>query len=249
MKWLLALLILVGLSVAGCKSQAPVCDPFFGRATIPPPPTGSVTGRPADPCYQPPPLVQTPSQSPQGASPPTVQMPSQPSLQPQSGQPPVVAQPLTSQPTMPPAAPNQPASPPGLTPSFSAPRPSSTAPGNISPARPSSTAPAPGTNNLYAPPGGSFDYRGSSTRTGSVPLATTQPNSRASSALVTNVAASRTAVAGDDRMPGPVDDSAADGSIAGRKPIIRTIQPRTSNEASNRPVDILDLPKTPAGEP
>ena len=59
MKWLF-LLILVATSLAGCKSQTTVTDPFFGRTTIPPPPTGSVSGRPADPCYQPPPLGQTP---------------------------------------------------------------------------------------------------------------------------------------------------------------------------------------------
>ena len=59
--------------MAGCQSQAPVCDPFFGRTTIPPPPTGSVTGRPADPCYQPPALA--PSQAPAGTFPPVVQLP------------------------------------------------------------------------------------------------------------------------------------------------------------------------------
>ena len=78
-----------------------------------------------------------------------------------------------------------------------------------------------------------------------MPPTAAQPDSRVPAASVTNVAATRTVAAGDDRMPRPVDDAAADGSGAGRKPIVRTLQPRGSDDASNRPVDIMDLPKTP----
>jgi len=48
-------------------------------------------------------------------------------------------------------------------------------------------------------------------------------------------------------MPGPVDDAAvAARNLAGREPIVRTLQPRTRDEAiAGRPVDIMDLPKAP----
>lgn len=52
------LIILIALGLAGCKSQSPTVDPFFGRTTVPPPPTGSIAGRAADPCYQAAPSVQ-----------------------------------------------------------------------------------------------------------------------------------------------------------------------------------------------
>ena len=152
MRWFLAL-ILVGLSAAGCKSQAPVCDPFFGRTTIPPPATGSVTGRPADPCYQPPPLVPAPSRAPVGVSPPTVQMPCQSSAQAPPSLPQGAAQPLTPQPLAPPAmttqpaSPTQPGSPSGLTPNVLAPRPTSTG-GSVAPR---SSPPAPSSTPSWAP--------------------------------------------------------------------------------------------------
>lgn len=38
---------------AGCKNQTPSVDPFFGRTTVPPPSTGSVSTRAPDPYYQP----------------------------------------------------------------------------------------------------------------------------------------------------------------------------------------------------
>ena len=67
--------------------------------------------------------------------------------------------------------------------------------------------------------------------------------------LFTNAAATRTSTAGDDRMPRPVDDTAADGSLSGGKADIRLVQPRVNDDASNRAVDIMDLPKTPASGP
>jgi hypothetical protein len=82
-----------------------------------------------------------------------------------------------------------------------------------------------------------------------MPSVPAQPNSRAVAPSFTNVAATRTIASGDDRMPRPVDDTTADASLSGRKPIIRTIQPRVSDDASNRAVDIMDLPKTPASGP
>jgi hypothetical protein len=63
----------------------------------------------------------------------------------------------------------------------------------------------------------------------------------------TNVAAARTSSA-DDRTPRPLDDSAA-GSLSSRQLIVRTLQPRAKDETSDRPVDIVDLPKNPASAP
>jgi hypothetical protein len=48
----------------------------------------------------------------------------------------------------------------------------------------------------------------------------------------------------DDRTPKPIDSTGGDGSAAGQKPIVRTLQPRGSDDASERPVvEIGDLPK------
>jgi hypothetical protein len=233
-------LILVGCVVAGCKSQTPMADPFFGRTTIPPPATGSVTGRPGDPCYQPPPLTQPPAQAPSGVFPPQVQLPSQPSSQSAPGLPSASA-----------ATSSQPAQPSGIAPSVSAPRPSSTSPGGgfLAP-RPSSTSPSPGSpyvppsSSPYTPPGNSFNYRGASTQR-STPPALTQWNSSPPAPAFTNVAATRPSAAGDDRLPGPVDDTAGNGSASNRQTMVRTLQPRVRDNASDRPVDIMDLPNAP----
>lgn len=239
MKWLFAL-ILVGFLVAGCKSQAPTTDPFFGRTTIPPPSTGSVTGRPSDPGYQPPPLAPASPQCPAGSLAPMVQMPSQPSAA------------ASSMPAR--SAPASVAAPsggnlPGVSPSVLAPRPSSTMPSKTVPPQPSSStpalsAPASGVTSPYPSSGGAYNFRGTSTQ-GSTSAASAQPNLRASSPSFTNVAATRTSISGDDRMPKPVDNAAADGNLAGRQPIVRTIQPRARDDVSDSAVDIVDLPKSP----
>jgi hypothetical protein len=240
MRWLLTL-ILVGVSLAGCKSQAPVCDPFFGRTTIPPPPTGSVTGRPADPCYQAPPLV--PSQASAATSPPQVQIPSQP-----SAQTPPSLQSTTLQPSAPAGVVKQPgtistAQPSTQTPNTLAPRPSSTIPrGNTSP-QPSPTTPSPttpGSTSPYSPPNGSFDYRGSSTQG---PASSPTAHTSRTSVTYTNVSATPSSNVVSDRMPRPVDDPA--GAAAPRQPQTTTIQPRASVGTPSQPVDITDLPKAP----
>jgi hypothetical protein len=46
------LILIIALGLAGCKNQAPAVDPFFGRTTVPPPPTGSVSAQTADPYYR-----------------------------------------------------------------------------------------------------------------------------------------------------------------------------------------------------
>lgn len=259
-------LILIAILLAGCKSDPPVCDPFFGRTTIPPPPTGAVAGC-ADPCYQPPPLIATPPAA-TGCSPPTVQLPSAatsastpPAIQMPFGPQGTTAQPLMNQASPQPAA-------PGFGPM--APRPSSTMPSSAPPPRystpPASPAAtlgpspsgnpvaAPGTNpyapnpsgspatspgtNPYAPPGG-YNYRGTSTQ-GSIFLPT-----RSASPTVTNVAISRGSAINDDRTPRPLDSTATDGSFAGRKPIVGTVPPRSRYDSSGVAVDIADLPAAP----
>jgi hypothetical protein len=247
MKRLFAL-ILVGWMIAGCKTQAPVCDPFIGRTTIPPPSTGAVTGRPADPCYQSLPLASTPSPTPAGLSPPVIQLPSQPSAQSSNSQPAPMA-----------TTPGQATSLPGWSSSGSAPRPSSTLPGgNVAP-RPAPLAPSPATTspnaspgvgpsvhpgaNPYTPPPSNSTDRGSSTQ-GSTPAVPGPTGSRSTTATFASLPTARPGAAGDDRTPRPVDDGAAAG-----QPIIRTIQPRGRDESSDRPVDIADLPKIPAAQP
>jgi hypothetical protein len=46
------LILLLASGLAGCKTQTPTVDPFFGRTTIPPPATGSIAGQSADPYYR-----------------------------------------------------------------------------------------------------------------------------------------------------------------------------------------------------
>jgi hypothetical protein len=226
------ILILIGLLATGCKSQAPTADPFFGRTTIAPPPTGSATGQPATPYYQTPPLVQTPSQTPASTSPPLVQMPAASSS--------AATQPV-SPPGFVPNASAQPVSPPGFVPNVSAPRPTSTGPNGSWAPRPSPTAPPAGAASPYVPPGGSFNYRGASWQN-SAPLVPARPDTQTSLPSVVGVVTSRAIAPSEDRTPGPVDDS-TDVSVAGRKTIIQTIQPRTKGEASDRLINITDLPK------
>ena len=201
MKWSLTL-ILIGLLLVGCKSQTPVADPFFGRTTIPPPPTGSVTGRPGDPCYQAPPSVQLPGPTPSCTAPPLVQMPSQPPATSSTSQQyqPNISPPMY-QSSVPPATSAPSTSPPGISPTYSAPRPMSTGPASTlaprtAPAVPSTGSGAPSTlpsGSPYAPPGG-YNYRGTSTQ-GSTPLVPTRPESRGSGPLFGSVAATSEALA------------------------------------------------------
>jgi hypothetical protein len=76
------------------------------------------------------------------------------------------------------------------------------------------------------PPGGSFEYRGTSTQ-GAPPVVSSQSSyTPPPSVSYTNV--SRTIAIGNSRMPRPVDDSAG-----------------LRNTANQQPIDIQDLPKTP----
>ena len=103
--------ILLVLLFAGCRNHAPTIDPFFGRAIIPPPGTGSATGQYTDPYYQTPPMVQMP--------PPTVSQPagtiSRPGAAAGVAPPYPMPRPLSTGPSTvaPPAGTNSPYAPPG----------------------------------------------------------------------------------------------------------------------------------------
>ena len=203
------ILTLVGLLVVGCKSQSPTSNPFFGRTTIPPPPTGAATGQPCN-TYQAPPVAQVPPQSPGAISPPLVQMPSQPPAVSSTAPAPAASSPLPGfQPSPPAATTPPPTSPPATAPSYSSPRPTSTG-GSLPPlpsATPSAVPPAvppAGASTPYVPPGGTFNYRGASSQD-STPLVPTQPSSGTALPSVVGVAASRTVTPSDDRMPRPVE--------------------------------------------
>jgi len=261
MRWYFALM-LIGILASGCKSQAPTTDPFFGRTTIPPPPTGSVTGCPAaDPGYQSPPTATSAPTAPTGtAAPlaPSVQLPSQPAATSSTSATPTPTPipslaPSAAPPGAPSAAPRGTTAPsgntgnnslPGISPSVLAPRPTSTMPSNT--ATPSTTAPGSanppaGSTSPYQSSSGTYNYRGTPT---SSSAAVGTWNTRTAGPTFTNVAATRVGAPGDDRMPKPVDDAANSGGIAGQKPIVRTIQPRGRDDVSDNVVDITDLPKS-----
>ena len=260
----LAPITVVLLSLAGCvsQSQVPKCDPFFGRTTIPPPPTGSAAGRCADPYYQTLPGVQTPPppQSP-GCPPASSAAPASPPgaastwAVPRGGA--ANASPPPSNPSSSAIAPSQLAPRPPLT----APPPSRTAappapygnpppaaPGNplppSSPPAPLSAAPpAPSSSGSpgarYGDPSsaGIVGYRGVSLQ--GARSAVTRPDQPP--ALSPSASGSGSF---DDHVPRPTDNTAGDRSLAGQKPIVRTLQPRGSDDASDRPVvEIGDLPK------
>lgn len=258
MRWSFAL-ILVGVMVAGCKSQAPTTDPFFGRTTIPPPSTGSSTGQPSSQAYQPPPLLPPSTQTPTGVAPPQVQLPAQPTASSANTQPSLPAQPLAAQPSAPATR-----TAPAATSRYLAPRPSSTAPASAtapptssiappstSPAIPSSTIAPPSLSpsaavpvrgtTTYTPPNSSYNCAGS-TAPGPGPSTAAQPDARMPGPVVTGVAATRVNIPGEDRMPRPVDNATTGNSPAVRQPITRTIEPRPKDDASSRPIDITDLP-------
>jgi hypothetical protein len=67
--------IFIACVLAGCKSSTPTVDPFFGRTTIPPPPTGAVSGQPANPYYQAQPALQPSPAQPPGLQAPAYQPP------------------------------------------------------------------------------------------------------------------------------------------------------------------------------
>ncbi|HEY4761507.1 MAG TPA: hypothetical protein VIH42_13075 [Thermoguttaceae bacterium] len=237
------IIFIIACSLAGCKSQTPVVDPFFGRTTIPPPPTGSIPGQPVDPYYKSPaPLQPTPSYSP-GITPPN-QLQSVPQNNPGFYSPPA----NISVPT--------PTSPPSSMPSSPAP---STWPGG----------------NRYTPPGGNFNYRGTSTQPPNV-YGTTASSTRVPTPYFAGGVPNRTSVPITDNSPRPIDDTVenvprpnqnvsnsapvfapagnpagSNISLTGRSPILRTLepQPNSQNNGYSYPAPRRSSEPTPVQPP
>ncbi|MEN6407315.1 MAG: hypothetical protein ABFC77_12695 [Thermoguttaceae bacterium] len=225
---------LIALTMAGCKDAVPVADPFVGRTTIPPPPTGAAAGRTPDLNYQPPPLSPPSMPASSATVPPTIQMPNA-AMAPSPVVGPTPASPYPSNsPT--PSGTN---TTPGATPNYYAPRPSSTQPRSAPsiPAPSTGTATSPGGASPYLPPSSNFNNNSLNNRGASWPGTTTAP--------VTNVSTTPNGTMLDNRSPHPIDDATAQTARGGQVPIVRTLQPRQRAEASDQPVDILDLPKSP----
>jgi hypothetical protein len=305
MKRLCALSMVV-IVLCGCKGQSPPgTDPFFGRTTVPPPPTGAAIGG-ADPYYRgspsaAPPMVMLPAPqasapTPNGSlpgpfAPPAATVTHPPVTQMPATQPPVV-QPPTSYlpPGAPPAGsmapPVQPAAPAGSPPASFAPPSAPAQPPMGSAAPPASAPPAtgPASGNRYDPPGGSFDYRGSSNTAPTNPVSLRSGNSPPSlpaeqvPARLADTSASRIRIVEPQNRPAPLADAAASGgatrnaltpasttaptnatasassdaasvSLAGRQPVIQTLQPRpnASVTAPAYAAPTYGTPRTAAG--
>ncbi len=239
-------LSLVGLLLTGCVSQTPRDDPFFGRTRLPPPPTGSVTGRAADPYYQTPPVVQMSSGAVAGSAGPAAGMPSAapglsaatPPPTPPSNSPSYRYSPPTAATPPPAAIPAGSASPPGIAPNLLAPRPLSTAaprssamPGSVPagpPAGPSTPSTVP--NGGWSSPGPATPAA-ASPPAGAPPLA--QPGARAPLPGSIPVTVSRIGPSSADRSPRPVDDAGAGASLAERKPAAGPLPPRANGSSAD----------------
>jgi hypothetical protein len=169
MRWAI-LILLIAFGFAGCKSQTPTVDPFFGRTTVPPPPTGSIAGR-ADPYYQQnngatgfrspspsssiAPVWTNPNTAPQYAN-NTPQYPNQGSTA-FPGAASTTAPGISSNTlqTMPQNSPALSPPPTGYTPQMTPAQPAS-----MPSSTPGSTWPS---GNRYTPPGNNFNYQGTST--------------------------------------------------------------------------------------
>lgn len=198
------LIVFIALGLAGCKSQTPTVDPFFGRTTVPPPATGSISGQAADPYYQSNNQVAPPYQQPglqpnasynynRGSGPtnitnaplysgpgstnaPGMQQYSMPANSALTGQPPAATSGNLSNPFR-----SAPQTNPALSPAPAGYSPQTPAAQMMTPpAQPASTPSTwPGTTqpgvNRYAP-AGSYNYQGSSIGTPNQQPATPSPN-------------------------------------------------------------------------
>ena len=222
MKRLLPFLLLgATIGLCGCQyGRRTAQDPFFGRTTVPPPPTGTLSGGSSDPYYP-------------GAPRPITDQPITPDVPAWRVQPgvsqPGLSQPGPSQPIY-----SQPATNPEGTP-------------------------------RYVPPGGGYQYRGSSLPDAKAPTLATRipPPTFADGTSIAN-----TDTAGDDAAASRVAmNPRASSSLAGRERVIRILQPRPEpagdelrtgttdanvNSSAEQPravetpgeaVDIMDLPR------
>ena len=187
------LLLVVTIGLCGCqRDRRQTQDPFFGRMTVPPPATGTLSDKTGDPYYQ-----DTPR--------------------------PITNQPINSQPTT-----------------------------------------NSGGTPQYVPPGGRYQYPGSSLPNSKAPMATRVPTPTFADGTSTG----NTGTAGDDAAVSRVAmNPRASSSLVGRERVIRILQPRPEpagdelrtgtananwNSSPERPravetpgeaVDIMDLPR------
>ena len=284
-------LFLIGalLAFGGCHTQGQsASDPFFGRQTVPPPPTGSVGARPGDPYYS---QQQLPGQTPQGGMQRSI-VQSPPGGQAPPATPGAVAGPAPTGGAgwgLTPITPNTMSAPPqspiGAAASSPPPSglaaPASPAPTGYPPSPytvPASTGPLPGGGRMPAggpptggvpaggtPTGGApagLNYRGASatgwgTGTAPGPSAAAAPAASVASAAAGPAAPQPSII----RIPSNEDSPkvATDppiATLADRKPIVRTLDPRPK-DASGPPVDggqpaprdIMDLPPAASSAP
>lgn len=251
--------------LAGCKSQTPTVDPFFGRTTVPPPPTGSIPGQSADPYYRSAPGLQPPSlqaSAPYGTVPsnlgrtttnptsppsysglnwtnpsntPAGSNSTNPSYAPRYtgpgsstlvGPSPATAQGGSTYPVQP-VPQNNPAlgsQPPGYSPQTPSAQPAS-----MPTTPPGSTLPG---GNRYTPPGGTFNYRGTSTEAPNSSPASTSPN-RVSTPFFAGGNPNRSSIPTADEGPRPVNDTI--GNVAGTNPNINSYQNAYNPQAAYNP--------------
>ena len=231
--------ILVILLAAGCQSNAPTCDPFFGRTVIPPPGTGSATGQCPDPYYQTPyqtpPVVEMPTASTAAA---TTNPPNSPATAAQTDLFPGTASPLSAPRPLSTGAPSSASRtipPPGTSGGYPSSPATSASRGLASP-QPEATAPqprksSPATDNSTAP----------SSSPGWLPSGASSSNADRSPPAVT-VSLPASSRAAGDRSPRPIDSAGAGESPAARQPIVRTLEPRQTSENAGQVRDIMDLP-------
>jgi hypothetical protein len=216
------LILLIAFGFAGCKSQTPTVDPFFGRTTVPPPPTGSITGQAADPYYQRnggaiglkspspsssiAPVWTNPNNAPQYSN-NTPQYPNQGSSifssAPSTTAPGIAASPLQPAPQNSPTLSPPPA---GYTPQMPAAQPAS-----MPSSTPNSTWPS---GNRYTPPGNNFNYQGTPTGVPNVRPVSNSPN-RISAPYFAGGVPNRRTIPVVDGSPQPVDSS---GGMNGANP-------------------------------
>ena len=232
---------LIALLTAGCKDTVPVADPFVNRTIIPPPPTGTATGRVPDANYQPPSMSPPSISGHNTMAPPSIQMPGTATAPSPVPGPTATPAPMAGTTTPSPYPSNSPAPSgtgfaPSATPNYNAPRPSSTMP-RSAPAIPTPTTGTTPGGSPYLPPNSNFNSaptdRGTSWQRNGAPITnvSTPPNN----ALL------------DNRSPYPIDNTSTQNqnTRGGQVPIVQTIQPRSPTGTSDQPVDILDLPKAP----
>ncbi len=202
-------LLFLLLGMAGCKSQTPSVDPFFGRTTIAPPSTGSISGQGKDPYYQ--------------TTPPPQYNPSYPLQQVPQNYPGLNAPPANISP--PPA--NTPNTTPGATPATP---PGSTWPGG----------------NRYMPPGGNFNYQGSSAVMPNSRSSAPSPN-RISTPFFAGGTPSRSTIPIADNSPRPIDDAAE--NPAGPNPSVSSSAVTYNSGGNARESNISLTGRSPGARP